>query len=309
MHCRRPRCARSASRIANALSAAHAAKILHRDVKPANILAAGPLRWKLADFGVAHVPDSSLTMTGQFVGSPAYAPPEALVRGQSGPEGDVFGLGATLYQAAAGSWPRAEATMGGLLAAVAPLRTLAPHLPADLAAAIDRAVAIEPVDRPTAADLAELLAGTASTPGVVVTPVVPAPPIRPPIRWKPWGVGAGIIGLLVVIALATGDGKSRTATTLTTPASVATPPAPTPAANGPVRIQTQPPDLTDPEAIEAWNEIASRVNAGDFATARDQLEEFERDFGQTGETRSLATQLDQIPRRPAPAGHGKKKKH
>ncbi|HEY6180136.1 MAG TPA: serine/threonine-protein kinase, partial [Kofleriaceae bacterium] len=102
--------------IGRALAAAHAAGIVHRDVKPANILAAGGGIWKLADFGVAHVPDSSLTLTGQFVGSPAYAPPEALVRGQSGPAGDVYGLGATLYQAAAGRWPRVEDTSGALLA-------------------------------------------------------------------------------------------------------------------------------------------------------------------------------------------------
>lgn len=158
--------------IGNALAAAHAAKILHRDVKPANILAAGPGRWKLADFGVAHVPDSSLTMTGQFVGSPAYAPPEALVRGQTGTEGDVFGLGATLFQAAAGTWPRADATTGGLLAAVPPLRSIAPNVPQEIANAIDAACAIEPSQRPSAAELAEMLAS-----GVVRAS---APAITPP---------------------------------------------------------------------------------------------------------------------------------
>jgi serine/threonine-protein kinase len=151
--------------IGRALAAAHAQKIIHRDVKPANILAAGPGTWKLADFGVAHVPDSSITMTGQFVGSPAYAPPEALVRGQCDAEGDVFGLGASLYQAAAGSWPRLEATTGGLLAPVPPIRGLVPELPEDIAAIIDRACAVDAVARPTATELADALAGASSSPG------------------------------------------------------------------------------------------------------------------------------------------------
>ena len=145
--------------IARALAAAHTAGIIHRDVKPANILVAGAGAWKLADFGVAHVPDSSLTMTGQFIGSPAYAPPEALLRGQSTAAGDVFGLGATLYYGAAGRWPRADATTSGLLAPVPSVRELAPGLPEDLIAAIDRALMIDPDRRPSASELADELAG------------------------------------------------------------------------------------------------------------------------------------------------------
>ena len=145
--------------IARALAAAHAAGVVHRDVKPANILAAGAGIWKLADFGVAHVPDSSLTLTGQFVGSPAYAPPEALVRGQSGPAGDIYGLGATLYEAAAGRWPRRDALTGALLAPLPPLADLVPGMPAGVGAAIDRAVALEPEQRPSAGELADALAG------------------------------------------------------------------------------------------------------------------------------------------------------
>lgn len=164
--------------IGRALAAAHAARIIHRDVKPANILSAGGGTWKLADFGVAHVPDSSLTMTGQFVGSPAYAPPEALVRGQSDAEGDVYGLGAVLYQAAAGRWPRLDDTSGALIPTVPPIASIAPHLAPELASAIDRAVATEPAHRPTASELADLLAGAreATAPGVIATAVSGAIP-------------------------------------------------------------------------------------------------------------------------------------
>ncbi|GEM_PF-1670550 len=146
--------------IARALAAAHERGIVHRDVKPANILVAGDQSWKLADFGVAHVPDSSLTMTGQFIGSPAYAPPEALLRGQCDREGDVFGLGAVLYHAVTGAWPRLEQTTGALLAPLPPVRTTA-TVSEELAAIIDRAVAIEPASRPSASDLAAALAHAA----------------------------------------------------------------------------------------------------------------------------------------------------
>jgi serine/threonine-protein kinase len=189
--------------MANALATAHARGVVHRDVKPANILGAGPGTWKLADFGVAHVPDSSLTMTGQFVGSPAYAPPEALVRGQLGPEGDVFSLGATLYEAAAGTWPRADAAVKGLLTPVPPLNTLAPHVAPDLAHAIDRAVSLDPSARPSAAELALALAmvpGTATPPAGLPAVSLPMPMRAPtplPIPTAlPTGTATGAAGAL-----------------------------------------------------------------------------------------------------------------
>ena len=155
--------------IARALSAAHERGIVHRDVKPANILVAGDQTWKLADFGVAHVPDSSLTMTGQFIGSPAYAPPEALLRGQCDREGDVFGLGAVLFHAVTGAWPRLEQTTGALLAPLPPVRTTAPSVSEELAAIIDRAVAIEPASRPSASELATALAHASVAPGAAAS--------------------------------------------------------------------------------------------------------------------------------------------
>src|SRR3970282_1238535 len=101
--------------IAGALEAAHARGIVHRDVKPGNILEAGPGTWKLGDVGIAHVPDSSLTIAGQFLGSAAYSAPEALARGEFGPASDVYGLGATLYEALTGAPP---AGTGGLQTAL-----------------------------------------------------------------------------------------------------------------------------------------------------------------------------------------------
>ena len=162
--------------IGRALSAAHQRGVVHRDVKPGNILAAGSGRWKLADFGVAHVPDSSLTLTGQFIGSPAYAAPEALTRGELGPPGDVYGLAASLYQAASGRWPRAEPTTAGvrgLLAPPPPLTELAPGFPPELAQVIERALDIEPGNRPTADELARAMAGDTSV--AAATPPLGAP--------------------------------------------------------------------------------------------------------------------------------------
>ncbi len=204
--------------VGRALAAAHEAGIVHRDVKPANILSATGGAWKLADFGVAHVPDSAITMTGQFVGSPAYAAPEALVRGETGVAGDVYGLGATLYEAAAGRWPRSDATSGALFGPVPPLRELVPALPHELAAAIDRAVAVEPSHRPSASELADALAGASSDPGVTLGhhTVVgsPAGPVvgisKPPWKWIAIGAAA-VLAIGIIAAIARGGFRHRLA--------------------------------------------------------------------------------------------------
>ena len=149
------------------------------------------------------MPDSSLTVTGQFVGSPAYAPPEALVKGITGAASDVYGLGATLYEAAAGRWPRLEAK-GALLAPVPPLRTLAPHAARRTSArrsiAPSRSTTTE---RPTAAELAELLAraDTHARPPSAHRrargglSVARAPPR---LRWKPYAIGLAVLVALAV---------------------------------------------------------------------------------------------------------------
>jgi serine/threonine protein kinase len=276
--------------IARALAAAHAAGVVHRDVKPSNILGAGAGGWKLADFGVAHVPDSSLTMTGQFVGSPAYAAPEALVQGVSAPTGDVYGLGATLYEAAAGRWPRKEA-QGALLAPVPPLAQLAPQVPPHVAAAIDRAVSLEASARPSASELADLLAS--------VHHEQRAPTATSPraLRWQPWAV-VGAIVLLVILAIALrGDKKSTTA-----------PIAPSPLGTTPSRAAL--PDWcelpeegrfdirypTEPgKAGKDFGKVVDKIYRGDLDEAERELDKWEEKYGSPDEVTCLRAQLRHLP--------------
>ena len=155
--------------LAQALKAAHDRRIIHRDVKPANVLESEPGVWKLVDFGVAHVPDSSLTMTGQFVGSVAYAAPEALALGQFAATADIYGLGATLYEAASGERAHDEASVSSLTALLArpaprPLHEVVPGFPRELSAAILQALAADAEQRPTSTELASLLANADASP-------------------------------------------------------------------------------------------------------------------------------------------------
>jgi len=329
--------------IGRALAAAHAAGIVHRDVKPANILAAGDGTWKLADFGVAHVPDSSLTMTGQFVGSPAYAPPEALVRGQLGAAGDIYGLGATLYEAAAGRWPRIGDTAGALFAPMPPLRELAPALPPDLAAAIDRAVAIEPDQRPSASELADALAGAVSiaAPGPVALPAPTAGPVGLPtstatgsvalpasttggvpaasggtLGWKPWAIGGAIVLLLIVLASTRGSSPSGLPGM---PGAATGAVGPDPSPGPPTEIRVTPPPGMDDRQTRDWNKIFDEVEKGHFEGARHKLHEFEDRYGTTDQTRELRPQLDALgpdvhgpehgPEHGPGGPHGRGKKH
>ncbi len=91
-------CAQLARELGQALAFAHEAGVLHRDIKPDNVILARTGA-KIADFGIARVPDSTLTRDGRLLGTPAYSAPEAIASGRFSPASDQFSLAATLYEA------------------------------------------------------------------------------------------------------------------------------------------------------------------------------------------------------------------
>lgn len=277
--------------IARALAAAHAANILHRDVKPANILAAGDV-WKLADFGIARLPDSTLTIEGQFLGSPSYAAPEALRAGQFSPASDIYSLGATLYEALAGVPPHGDHDMTSVVRKLEhdapPLHTRRP-VPAALDAALMATLARDPAKRPTADELARLLAASADE------RPVPRPPSR---RTKAIAlVLAAVAIVLVAIAMSRDkrDAVPSAANTLDPRAQFAKPPAKSPAkpkprdrrgADGDARDSRDPrailppaaPDPPGPPLDPFQPQIVDQYgNPVDDETARKILEQMERD--------------------------------
>ncbi|MEZ6186693.1 MAG: protein kinase [Planctomycetota bacterium] len=164
--------ARAVGEVAQALEVAHARGLLHRDVKPHNVIL-GAERAKLADFGVVKELDAqSLTATGALVGTPSYLSPEQALgdKARLGPASDVYGLGATLYFALSGAppfrGPTLVATLEQVVAApVPPLRGA--QVPPALEAVCRRALAKEPAARfASAGAFAEALEEAARAPAV-----------------------------------------------------------------------------------------------------------------------------------------------
>ncbi len=146
-----------------ALAAAHAAGIVHRDVKPANVLLGADGEVKLADFGIAKrfdELDDSVTTTGMVIGTPRYLAPEQATGAELTPATDVYAMGILLFEMFTGCTPFVGDTPIAIAlvqqSQVAPdVRSLRPELSPRLAAAVARALATKPSDRyPTALEMA-----------------------------------------------------------------------------------------------------------------------------------------------------------
>ncbi len=182
---------------ADAIGAAHALGVVHRDVKPANLLVTPDGTVKITDFGIARAADgAAITQTGQIVGTPHYISPEQ-AEGQSASEAsDIYALGVVLYECLAGRRPFDSKTP--IQVALAHIRDDVPPLsedvPARMRAIVDKALAKNPADRFTsAADMAVALRGG---------PIADAGPATVA------GVGAAAAGTAAAGAAAAGSAAS-----------------------------------------------------------------------------------------------------
>jgi serine/threonine protein kinase len=234
-----------ATQLLDALTVVHAQGLVHRDVKPANVLVDRAGRVRLADFGIAKRFDdveSSLTTEATVVGTPTYLAPEQAAGKPIGPSTDVYLVGLVLFEMLTGA--RASAPAGQI-----DLTALGPDVPPNVASAIARATSPDPSARfADAMEMAVALqAGspdvTAIMPATTATQVTPAPagPIAPRTapshpgrrRWLVAAlVGAAVLVLLAVLVDAGGtDVPSQIAPAVSTVPGTAAPttPPPTPA--------------------------------------------------------------------------------
>jgi serine/threonine protein kinase len=146
------------------LDYAHRNGVVHRDVKPGNLLVSDTEVVKLADFGIARAVDqSSITQVGSVLGTAAYLSPEQARGDEAGPQADLYSLGVVTYQLISGRLPYEASSLSELALkqqreSPIPLDELNPAVPAPLAHAVAQALAIDPRDRPAdGMELAEAL--------------------------------------------------------------------------------------------------------------------------------------------------------
>jgi hypothetical protein len=157
------------AQVCDGLAHAHAAGILHRDVKPSNVLLADGdgVSARVLDFGLARMPEAeTLTAQGDVPGTLAYISPERLAGDDATAAADVWAVGVMLWEALAGRHPFWQTSLLETARAIEkgapPLQTLRPDLSKSLLQIVDRALSLSPSRRPSAAELAQALRGAAA---------------------------------------------------------------------------------------------------------------------------------------------------
>jgi len=294
---------------ADALGAAHAAGIVHRDVKPANLMVLPDRRVKITDFGIARAADGlALTMTGQVMGTPQYLSPEQAEGGTATPASDIYSLGVVAFECLAGYRPFVGETP--VTTALAHLREPVPDLPAfvppDLAAVVRRALAKDPAERfGSAAEFAAALRSPGSmtrrplpppvteAPTAVLGAVPPSaptavlggvPPSAPPAAGRRRRVGAWAWVLLALVAVA-----AVVALLLTQNGSDQSPTTPTDTTSAPTRPTR---DTSAPST--PTKDTGVRIDAADYIGRDvDQVAQELRDLGLEVSTRRVDNPGDQ----------------
>lgn len=280
------------AQVADGLGAAHAAGIVHRDVKPANLLVTPDRRVKITDFGIARAATGvGLTGTGEVLGTPQYLSPEQARGEQTTSASDVYALGVVAFECLAGRRPfQGETPVTTALAHIRePVPDLPAGVPADLAAVVRRALAKDPAERyadgaafaaalrnPAAAYLeatqvTQVVApppAPAPTPAPVTTSVPPAydEPERRTWLWAVLGVLAVVAVVVVaVVLLNRGDADEQQ-------------PDDTPTSRPPA--SSTPPDSPSEPTTSASQDTTIRIDEGDYVDR--PLADVERELGDLG---------------------------
>ena len=254
------------SQVADALDYAHQNQVVHRDVKPANVVVDKKGRVTVTDFGIAKALDANtLTASGSIIGTPYYMSPEQCKGKRVGPAADQYSLAVMAYQMLGGHVPftgdsAVEIVHKHVADPVPPLAVLRPQLPEKIVAIVERGLAKTPEERfATVAEFARALKGASEGVDVIVAPPTRPEPIRmsktalvSPVpgvlrtakgRWREKKrVVFGAAGLVVALAAAGAVLFLRGGARPSQP--VAQAPAATPAQNPAVGQQTAPPAET-----------------------------------------------------------------